>query len=632
MEKSDSSRLKQTKRRILLMLALLAIGVALESGAIAESTRRVLVLYSYSRLVPVNLEVDRGLDTVLEREGIGPLSRFSEFLDSPEFHGEDDENLMATYLRGKYARRPPEVIVAMADDALSFLVRRRASLFSGVPIVHVLVSNSMLQSLGPIPADVVGVPNDYDFIGTIRQALLWHPRAHRLVIITGASWRDRKQENRLQRESAILGGVTADFWSGQSMAVLQERLAVLGPDTIVFTTGFFQDGDGSQFVPRNAVGLIARGSSAPVYTPFELSIGTGVVGGKASDLLESGAQAGRTVKAILSGTAPSAILLPSNTPTRLHVDWRQVQRWGIDESAIPASTVVHFREPTLWEAHQILVLVAISVFCIQMIMITSLYVERRRRSSAESATQVLNSQLSHAMRLAVAGELSASIAHEISQPLTAVQMNADAADLILQAQASPDEDLIGIVTSIRGDNMRASEVIRRLRTLLAKHEPERRPFDTRIAISEVAAILRSEAERRKVTFNVPTPSPPATINGDQTQIQQVLINLVLNAMDAVSDVSEKRRFVQVLTRQDSSTIVITVRDYGHGISTENLPKVFDSFFSTKHSGMGLGLAIARSIVENHRGRIWAENCQPYGAAFHVELPSTAGSGKLLDAV
>jgi C4-dicarboxylate-specific signal transduction histidine kinase len=139
-------------------------------------------------------------------------------------------------------------------------------------------------------------------------------------------------------------------------------------------------------------------------------------------------------------------------------------------------------------------------------------------------------------------------------------------------------------------------------------------------------ILRPEAERRKVTFNVQSSSSQAIIEGDQTKIQQVLINLALNAMDAVGGLSENRRVVEVSMTQRPSTIVITVRDHGSGVSIENFPKVFDSFFSTKQTGMGLGLAVARSIVESHGGRIWVENREPHGAAFNVELPA-ANRGK-----
>jgi len=134
-------------------------------------------------------------------------------------------------------------------------------------------------------------------------------------------------------------------------------------------------------------------------------------------------------------------------------------------------------------------------------------------------------------------------------------------------------------------------------------------------------ILRPEAERRKITLDARSAAVPCHIAGDRTQVQQVLINLVLNAMDAMKDLPESRRRLELLMQTRAGNVLITVQDGGHGIPAENLAKIFDSFFSTKKSGMGLGLSIARSIVEAHGGRIWAENRQSGGAAFHVELPN-----------
>ena len=608
----------------------LGLFLVVPSAAAAITTKHVLIFYSHSRLVPSNVLIDQSLSAALLNDGERPLRMHSEFLDEPEFGGEGYERTMVAYLHEKYASAPPDVIIAVSDGALNFVVHHRAELFPSAPVVHVMVFSAALQALQPMRADIVGVPNNYDYSGTIVQALHWHPKVRRLILVTGASEYDGYDEARLRKEvSAIAGSAIPEYWSGLPKVVLEKKLRSLGPDAVVFTPGFYQDGDGNQYTARDAAALIAGASAAPVYGPWLPFIGTGIVGGRMPSPEEMGAQAAQTVKALLAGTAPAALRLALDTPTTLHVDWRQVQRWGIDPKLIPADAVVHFRDPTLWEAHRAAVMVVISVFLIQTTLIASLYLERRRRSVAESTTQMLNTQLSHASRLAVAGELTASIAHEINQPLGSVQTSADTADLMLQARPERDEALIRIVTRIRSDNMRASEVIRRLRTLLAKHEPERRPFDTRVAIADVAMILRPEAERRKVTFNVQSLSAPAIIEGDQTQLQQVLINLALNAMDAVTGLPDNRRLAEVSMTQARSTIVITVRDHGPGVSTENLLKVFESFFSTKQSGMGLGLAIARSIVESHGGRIWAENCEPYGAAFHVELhASNADSGTL----
>jgi len=334
-----------------------------------------------------------------------------------------------------------------------------------------------------------------------------------------------------------------------------------------------------------------------------------------------GAQAGQTLNRIFAGADPASLQLPKLTATALHVDWRQVERWGIDEKLIPADAVVHFKSPTFWEAHRNTALGALSVIVIQAALIAALYIERQRRAAAELAMQKQRTELAHASRLAVAGELTASIAHEINQPLGAIQTSADAADLILQSGGDRREDLLRIVTRIRRDNLRASDVIRRLRTLLARHEPERQPFDLNTAMSDVATILRPEAERRRVTLDLQPAIVRACIVGDQTQIQQVLINLILNAMDSIADNPEDRRQVRLSAERVAGSVSISVTDHGRGIAADDLPKLFDSFFSTKQRGMGLGLSIARTIVETHGGRIWAESVEGNGAVFHIKFPA-----------
>jgi signal transduction histidine kinase len=170
-------------------------------------------------------------------------------------------------------------------------------------------------------------------------------------------------------------------------------------------------------------------------------------------------------------------------------------------------------------------------------------------------------------------------------------------------------------------------VIRRLRALLAKQEVERQPFELNEAVREVEALLSGEAQRRRVTIDIRRAETDVTMVGDRIQIQQVLINLILNAMDAVADVPENRRTVVVSVENGAGGIDIAVRDRGHGIAPEHLPKLFDSFFSTKRKGMGLGLSIARTLVESHGGRIWAENGPGKGAVVYVKLPAAGATSK-----
>ncbi len=603
---------------------LLALLLALCHPAAVASHHEatVLVLYSNSRLLPATIEGDRGLRQAIRSSAERPVLVLDEFLDMPRMGGQAYEDTVRTYLHDKYAPRPPHVVIAGGDEALGFLLKYRDQLFPGVAVVHMSATQGYLRAHAPLPAGVVGVPIELQFSRTIEQALQWHPKARRVVVVTGNSPPDRAWESQLRTElPRFAPRATAEFLSGLPRAELLKRLGALTDDSVVFTPGFYQDGNGQSFTPRGSAEALATASTAPVYAPFNTFIGTGVVGGVVPNFEAMGHQAGEIVNALLGGAAPASLALPQRMPTALVVDWRQVRRWGIAEAAIPHDAVLQFNEPTLWQAHRNEVIAAAVVFLLQAGMIGGLVLERRRRRLAENAVQKQRIELVHASRLAVAGEMTASIAHEINQPLGAILSNADTAELLLESGEDRRDALRTILADIRRDDLRASEVIRRLRTLLARHEAEHARFNVNAALSYLAPVLHAEAHRRQVQLDVEPAATPIEIIGDRVQIQQVVMNLALNAMDAVASLPEPRRSVVVSCKGIFNGVAITVRDRGQGIADEHLPRLFDSFFSTKRKGMGLGLSISRTIVEAHGGRIWAENDPAGGAVFHVKLPA-----------
>ena len=588
----------------------------------------VLVIYSNGRLLPANVEGDRGLREALKGAAGQTVNVYDEFLDIPRFGGAELRETMSTFLRAKYATRAPDVIVAAGPEALAFCLDNRPRLFPGVPIVHMAVSEAFLAGLGPLPADVAGIPIVYEFARTIEQALGWHPKARRLVLVTGTSPQDREWEAQLRREVPLIkGAARPEFLAGLPTPALLQRLAELRDDSIVFAAGYFRDGDGRDFTPREAVLGMTAAAGAPVYAAFNTFLGTGVVGGYMLDYRAMGRQGALAVNDHLHGTrlaqAPGARAMPN----ALNVDWRQVQRWDIDERAIPDGTVVHFREPSLWDAHRREVLVALAVVLVQAGLIAGLIIERRRRKLAVRAEQKQRFELLHASRVAMVGELTGSIAHEINQPLGAILSNAEAAEMILASGTQRPDELRQILADIRRDDLRASEVIRRLRELLVKHRVEHQRFDLNEAVVDVASILRAEARRRGATLEILLPIPAVTMVGDRIQIQQVLINLVLNALEAVAELPEARRKVSVEVEKTAGRVTLEVRDRGAGITSGHMPRLFDSFFSTKSTGMGLGLSIVRTLVEAHGGRVVAYNGVDGGATFRVELPAAGANAK-----
>jgi C4-dicarboxylate-specific signal transduction histidine kinase len=250
--------------------------------------------------------------------------------------------------------------------------------------------------------------------------------------------------------------------------------------------------------------------------------------------------------------------------------------------------------------------------------------ETAERKIAEDGLVRAQAEAAHGSRLALVGELTASIAHELNQPLGAILSNSDAAELLLESAGPQLDDIRQILADIRRDDLRASEVIKHLRALLRKREVELLPLDLNEVVADALRLVDGESRRRGIEVETELSAVLPTVRGDKTQLQQVLLNLVLNGMEAMAESSAAKRLLTVQTAGDpNEETEVVVTDTGPGISPDRLPRLFDAFFTTKEYGMGLGLSIARSIIESHGGRIWADKNTDGGAAFRFTLPNAA---------
>ncbi len=248
------------------------------------------------------------------------------------------------------------------------------------------------------------------------------------------------------------------------------------------------------------------------------------------------------------------------------------------------------------------------------------------RRHAEEELRAVRQELAHASRLALLGELMASIGHEINQPLAAIRSNASAGLHLLNRDGGSDEqsELREIFRDVQDQSRLAAEVIERMRALAGKHPLVSEALDLNEVTNDILRLVAGDVRRRRVTLRSElVPSLPA-IAGDRVCLQQVVLNLLVNAMDAMDHVETGTRQLLVRTSRVGDAVEVSVTDSGRGIPPDRLPKLFDAFFTTKERGLGLGLSIARSLVEAHGGRIWAEDHGGRGATFHVALPVTAG--------
>lgn len=244
------------------------------------------------------------------------------------------------------------------------------------------------------------------------------------------------------------------------------------------------------------------------------------------------------------------------------------------------------------------------------------------KKRAESEAQQQRAELAHLSRVTMLGELSGSVAHELNQPLTAILSNAEAALQFLSQDPVNIEEVRAILKDIVDDDNRAGEVIRRLRLLLHKGELQQQPLHVGELIQDVLRMMNSDLRNHGILVETELDEPLPPVNVDRVQIQQVILNLIMNASDAMAgNAAGTRRLSVCAASANGQGVSIRVSDQGYGIPTGNLEQVFAPFFTTKPAGMGLGLTVCRTIVAAHGGRLWATNNDEQGASFHVLLPS-----------
>jgi signal transduction histidine kinase len=579
----------------------------------------VLILNQSNSYRPWPNQIINEIRTTLDNRAGGSVPVYAEDLDLYRFNGPDYLDVTEKYLEEKYRGKSLGAIIPVGSAGLDYALRIRNALWPDVPIVFAAVDRKTAD-LEPVPG-VTGITIQLNLADMIRAASALLPDTRHFVLV-GDRLEKQLYYNQFAEELAEYSR-TFDFIDlmGLPLSVVKQRLATLPERSAILYIGINSD-QTTVYVSSDLVPALAEVANRPIFVGVETYFGTGAVGGFILSPKQVGREAGQLALRVIAGADPSTIPVTTSKSERPLFDWRQLRRWDISESNLPPGSDVRFRPPSAWELYRWQILAAIGVVLLQGVVLGGLIIERHRRHSAEEESRRRIMQVIHLNRTATAGALSASVAHELNQPLGAILNYAETAELLLSEESLNVPQLREIIADIRRDDQRASEVIKHLRGLLKQRgELELQTFNLNDVIAAAIRILEPEAVKRGVALDTVQATTAFPVHADQVQLQQVVLNLAFNAMDAVAAATpDRRRLMIQAIAAGKDDVEVVVSDSGPGIPKQELERVFEALYTTKASGTGLGLSIARTIVESNGGRIWAENREGGGAVFRFTMP------------
>ena len=609
----------------------LACALAMSAGcaALAGEPWRVVLLAGSDPALPAAAQQDNAFRAAVRAAAPNGVEFYTDSVDNMRLQGAELMPELLALLAKKYRQQRVDLVAAWGELGLAFVERHHKDIWPDKPVLVFSLDGVRMRQRG-LPPHFAHLTLDLDIDGTLAIAEALQPRTKRMVVIGGSGAFDQVWVQRANDAvRARTHGWQLETWTGVPLPELLERLAALDANTAVLYTMMFRDRDGSTYLPYEIVKPMAQASRAPIYSWYPNYLEQGLTAGSLMSHEAHGRRAGELAVQILRGERAAAGATLPRPPVGCVANVARIEALGLDLHALPVGCELANRPPSVWREHRGKVLLGLAVVLAQALTIAALVVQRHRRREAEDDAARRRLELGRATRVAALGELGASIAHEVGQPLGAIVTNIQAAELILQSGHPDAAELQQIFTDVRHDALRANEVVRRLRALLEKRAVEMAPLDASATFDDTLSLLMPEARRRGITLerDLATGLP---VMGDRIQLQQVLLNLTLNAMDAMRDTAPAQRMLSVATRVADGGVEVQVADRGHGLSAETQGRLFESFYTTKPHGVGLGLSIVRTVVAAHKGRVWATSRDGGGCVFKVWLPLANASASAPD--
>ena len=600
------------------------------SGVASAESRRVMLLHSFGLEFKPWSEYAKTIRSELVRQSPWPLDITDQSLVNARVSDEASESPFVEYLHTLYGKQPLDLIVCIGAPAAGFVQRHRQDLFVSTPMVFTAVDQRRVEYSNLTANDAV-VAVHIDYLGAIENILRVLPDTQNVAVVVGASPIEQFWRKEIARDVKPLENrITFTWYDDLSFEDILKRAAALPPHSAIFWELMSVDAAGVVHEGNTALARLHAVANAPIFSYDESFFGNEIVGGPLLSVLEGSQRTAAVAIRILGGekagdikTSPIGFATPK-------FDWREMQRWGISEDRLPPGSEVLFRPPTAWEQYRRQIILIGMALLLQSALIGILLYEHRRRHRAEASAIKLQSDLAHMNRVATVGELTASIAHEIKQPLTAMVAHGGAGLRWLQNKTPNLDEARLAFQKIVSEGHRADAIIANIRAMFRHESTPRVLVDVNELVQQVLTLVKHKLSASNIALETDLAKEAIPfVQADPIQLQQVVLNLIANAIEAMDVPADRARVLRLRTEIDQAdNVLITIVDTGPGIDPSIADKIFQPFFTTKPGGMGMGLSVCKSIIEAYEGQLGSSPGDRYGTVFQISLPNAgAKAGK-----
>lgn len=611
---------------IILLTTFLGNFIAYPDTDHDSKTKNILILFSLIPTTPAYRTILDGIRQKLTEEYGYAYRLHQEYLETDRFTDDSYQRERFNLYNDKYRNLDIDLLIVVGINIIPTVKKYASKYLLLLPTVSLDYdfSNYGIQTEIRLNNKTASLGLKLNVEKSIATALDLFPETETVYFICGSSIYDKLfMEISKKAAEKTIKNKNVIFINEIIMDDLLREVKLLPEKSIIFIPNFIRDSKMIPYFNPEAIRLIRRESNRPVFNYNDTGFGDGSIGGYVISFAKVGPLTGEVAVKILNGVDPNSIKISENEYYEYLFDWRELKKWGIETSeTIPIGSLIKYEQTNFFDKYKLVVGAVLLFIVLQTLLITNLVrLNRVQKLITKKLIETENKyrEFLHVDRSLRLGQLAASLSHELNQPLTAILSTAQAGINFINSNEATPELLKQIFQKIVENDKRGALILSSIRKMMKLETRQKEKIDLNDLIEEIAAVFHSEATKLNIKMEVVLADRPAYVLADGIQIQQVLLNFILNASQAMEKVKNSNKKIIISNSINNGNVIVAVQDRGKGVDEPEKEKLFKPFITSKKEGTGIGLVICRSIIEDHDGKIWAENLPEGGAKFSFSL-------------